>query len=91
MCLGSSSGKCNFFNSCFSKLLILFFLFLMFVMNVMHERKVLIGLTHHSHNDFLTTLHGLTDPASTDVKNTGGNRSTISPADPSSSSPDIFS
>ena len=40
----------------------------MFVMNVMHERKVLIGLTHHSHNDFLTTLHGLAAPASTDVK-----------------------
>ena len=53
-------------------------MFLMFVMNVMHERKVLIGLTHLSHHDFLTTLHGLAAPASTDVKNPGGNRSTIS-------------
>ena len=53
------------------------FYFFVFVMDVMHERKVLIGLSHHSHNDFLTTLHGLPAPASTDVKNTGGNRSTI--------------
>ena len=46
----------------------IFFMSVMFVTNVMHERKVLIGLTHHSHNDFLTTLHGLAAPASTDVK-----------------------
>ena len=66
-------------------------MFVMFVMNVMHDRKVLIGLTHHSHHDFLTTLHGLAALASTDVKNTGGNRSTIRSDPAGFNSPDIFS
>ena len=44
-------------------------MFVMDVMDVMHEKRVSIGLTHHSHHDFLTTLHGLAaPPASTDVK-----------------------
>ena len=37
-------------------------------MTVMHQRKVLIRLTHLSHPDFLTTLDGLAAAASTDGK-----------------------